>query len=113
MCLSARTVVLGLVSIAVAFTAIDLVSQAPRYFAFTFPEWRRVDRLFHLGREASLPSWFSAVLLLTAGVLLAVIAGVKRRQADAFRRYWAALSWIFVYLSADEAAVLHEQSAVC
>lgn len=109
MCLSARTVVLGLVSIAMAFAAIDLVSQAPRYFSFAFPEQQRIDRMFHLGREANVPTWFSTVLLFIAGIMLAVIAGVKRRQADAFRWYWAALAAMFVYLSADEAAVLHEQ----
>lgn len=65
--------------------------------------------MFHLGNEASVPAWLATILLFTAAALLAVIAAVKRLQNDRFRWHWMALSAIFVYLSVDEAAVLHEQ----
>lgn len=98
-----------LIGIALVLAAIDLVSQAPRYYPFTFPEWRRVDRVFHMGREANVPTWYSAILMFLAGFLLALIAAAKRQGKDRFRWHWLLLSLIFIYLSADEAAVLHEE----
>jgi hypothetical protein len=102
--------VAALGAIPLIFAALDLVSQAPRYFASSaFPGYQRLDRMFHLGREANIPAWFSGVVLLAAAGLLLLVAVVKRRRSDPFRWHWAALAVLFTYLSADEVAVLHEQ----
>lgn len=62
--------------------------------------------LVDLAGEANLPTWFSTAALLACALLLALIAAV--RQGDRFRRHWAGLALGFLYLSADEAARLHE-----
>jgi hypothetical protein len=66
-------------------------------------------RLAWVDGEANLPAWLSAALLLLAGLLLAAIASVHRRRARQ-AGYWLLLSLIFVFLSLDEVAQLHELS---
>ncbi len=66
-------------------------------------------RLFEFGDEANIPTWYSAILLITA----AGIAFLCGHEVDApgLRRYWWGLAAIFVFLSLDETAQLHELSS--
>lgn len=65
-------------------------------------------RLTYVDQEQSIPTVFSALLLYTAGLLLAIIAILKRRQNDPEVAKWAILLCGFLWLSFDEAASLHE-----
>ncbi len=65
-------------------------------------------RIFNINREQSLPTWYSASLLLLCALAVGVIAYFKRLNREPYRHHWIALALIFVYLSADEAAGLHE-----
>jgi spermidine synthase len=64
--------------------------------------------IFGVNHEQSLPAWFSACILLGCAGVLAVIALAKRANRERFARHWVGLAIIFLYLSADEAAGLHE-----
>lgn len=64
--------------------------------------------LFSVNAEQTIPTWYATILLLASAVLLAVITAVKRQTHDPYARYWAGLSLIFVYLSLDEGAAIHE-----
>lgn len=64
--------------------------------------------VFGVNHEMSIPTWFSACLLLGCAVLLTLIALSKRARRDRFARHWTGLALIFFYLSADEGAALHE-----
>lgn len=64
--------------------------------------------LVNLGYEGNLPTWYSAILLFVCALLLMLIARVKLAAGLAYRRHWAVLSAIFLYLSLDEAVVIHE-----
>ena len=59
--------------------------------------------------EANIPAWFSAVLLLLAALLLGAIASAERRRGSP-AVLLALLALIFVCLSLDEVAQLHELS---
>ena len=72
------------------------------------PEMRGLVPLLNLSFEANLPTWYSAALLLTASLLLGLIGAAKRRAGDRFARHWLGLAAAFLYISADEAAVIHE-----
>ncbi len=61
-----------------------------------------------LDAESNIPTWFSSVALLACAGLLALIASHTRRRSAAFAGHWRALSAIFVLLSVDEIAQLHE-----
>lgn len=71
-------------------------------------EFGGLHRFFHMGREANLPTYWSALVLLTAGILLLLIAGDARRAARPYVAHWFVLGCGFVYLSFDEAAQIHE-----
>jgi len=64
---------------------------------------------FSLDREANVPSWFSSALLLTAAALLAFVALDALARKAPWRRHWVGLSLVFVVLSLDETAEIHER----
>ena len=65
-------------------------------------------RFFNVGSETSLPTYFSALNLLLASCLLALVAGHKRGESPKLVRYWLVLAWMLLYMSIDEAAKIHE-----
>jgi len=67
-------------------------------------------RLFDPNGEANIIAWYSSSTLLLCSFLLGIIALVKRKQDDDYARHWGILSLIFLYLSVDEAAVIHEMA---
>ena len=64
--------------------------------------------LVNLEFEGNLPTWYSSTLLFGCAALLAVIAWVRLAGRAPYRRHWALLAAIFLYLSIDESAVIHE-----
>ena len=68
-------------------------------------------RLTYLNGEATIPSWFSSSLLLACAAALGAIAMVERGRAGRDARHWLGLAVIFVVLSLDEGAGIHEISS--
>ena len=68
-----------------------------------------VAAIFDLSREASIPTGYSALLLLTSAVLLALIARIERSRDEGLWFYWAVLALGFVYLATDELVAIHEK----
>jgi hypothetical protein len=62
---------------------------------------------FNLDREMNIPTWFSTVCFLFAALLLWQLSGV---DAKAARKYWRGLAVVFVFLSIDESAAIHEMA---
>ena len=65
-------------------------------------------RLFSLDAEGNIPTWFSSAMLLAASALLGVIAHFRRRHGQPFANHWAVLALVFLYISMDETARIHE-----
>lgn len=65
---------------------------------------------FFFDDEETIPTYFSAINLLFAGILLAVISTVKSQINDPFTLKWKILSILFIFLSIDEIAGLHEMT---
>jgi hypothetical protein len=63
---------------------------------------------FSVNAEQTIPTWYQVILLFPASVLLGLIARAKSKEKARFSRYWFALAGIFLYLSIDEAASIHE-----
>lgn len=59
-------------------------------------------------QEASLPTWFAIMLLLGSAILLAAIAAEKRHRSDPFFIHWVGLALVFLLMSIDECANVHE-----
>lgn len=66
--------------------------------------------LLDMDTEASLPAWFSSMLLFGGAILLAAVAAVTRRIAESSSGRWAGLAVIFLLLSIDEAVAFHERA---
>jgi hypothetical protein len=73
-------------------------------------EGGRFFSTFSLDGEANVPSWFSSALLLAAAALLAVVALDALARRTGWGRHWAGLSLVYVALSLDETAELHERT---
>jgi len=71
-------------------------------------EYRMVMPLFALEMEGNLPTLFSAALLLSFSLLLALVVRAKP-EGEQGRLAWTGLAWLFAFLSLDEAAGLHER----
>jgi len=99
------TVLLTLASAAVGL--LDQVSIDNSLLAEIQESW---IRLFDPNGEANIIAWYSSSTLLLCSFLLGIIALVKRKQDDDYARHWGILSLIFLYLSVDEAAVIHEMA---
>lgn len=63
---------------------------------------------FDLGSEANLPTFFSALNLVLAGLLLTVIARHDAQATGHKPWAWGVLAFGFFLMSADEAAQIHE-----
>ncbi|HET7876233.1 MAG TPA: hypothetical protein VFN71_12010 [Methylomirabilota bacterium] len=65
-------------------------------------------RLFDLDAEANVPTWYASVTLLLCAGLLGLIARAESERGGRDATRWAVLALIFVGLSIDEAASIHE-----
>lgn len=75
---------------------------------FSNEELLGLPRLFDMGQEANIPTYWSSLALLVAGILPLLIARDCRRLERPFVSHWTFLGLGFIYLSVDEAAQIHE-----
>lgn len=80
------------------------------WYVFRFGTETLVEDLRHiaLNAEYCLPAWYSSLLLISAAGLLAVVTASVARNGERYLFHWAVLAIMFVGLSADEAAGVHE-----
>jgi hypothetical protein len=67
------------------------------------------EQLFHVDLEQNISTLFSVTLLLCSGVLLVLIALLKRHRQDPDVSKWIILAGGFFYLATDEGWSLHER----
>jgi hypothetical protein len=91
--------------VAVLFSGVLLMGLC-HMTALTFgAQFWQLERIFHLGREGNAPTWFSSMLLFFAGLLAFDLS----RKAERTRRFvFVTFGVIFLFLSCDETASLHE-----
>ena len=99
-----RTVARLCATVIALLVVLHLGSQFLRYAYGRDYQWGLAAKVY-LGAEASVPNWFSSVLLLASGAVLLAIGAARRRRDSA---YWIGLGVVFVGLSLDEAAALHD-----
>jgi hypothetical protein len=87
--------------------AASVLGQVAKYF-FGHDYVFGLVRVSYLDGEATIPAWFSSLLFASCAGSLAAVGLLKRAAGDRQARYWLCLSALFLYMSADEAAGLHE-----
>ena len=80
---------------------IDMVAYDPKLFRYT--------KKLYLDRETNIPTYYASLLLLIAAVLFGFIARLKQKLNSPYKYHWVLLSVIFLLMSVDETASLHEQ----
>ena len=72
------------------------------------PFWN-IHTLFDLDKEANVPAWFSSVQFFCIGIVFLLSRRLLPKEISYARRLLAVIGCIFVYLSADETASIHEK----
>jgi len=70
----------------------------------------KITVLFNPGRENSIPTAFSIINLLISSVLLYFVYCLSKYRGERVAFYWLVLCILFVLLSVDEAASIHERA---
>lgn len=104
--LSAKTIARRLSVTVLCLTLAGVLSGYFWLSEFPFPASKWFYELFSLDGEFNIPAWYSSFTLLFCSGLLKVITAMKTK--DRYFVYWKTLSWIFLYLSLDEAFSFHE-----
>ncbi|MBE0529220.1 MAG: hypothetical protein IH626_00205 [Rhodospirillales bacterium] len=102
-----RKIVGVLFGAVVGLTLLSLAGQFARFY-LDLPTVFGLVRLFYVDLENNLPTWYQTMALAFAAVLLAWLALAARRMRAPFSGHWLALCLLFVFLSLDEAASIHE-----
>lgn len=77
------------------------------YYGWDAGHWLLRD-MFDVDEEENFPTYFSSFILLLSAGLLYAISCRKAEEQDRFTRHWLGLSVIFLALSMDEVAGMHE-----
>lgn len=105
--ISARTILNILIAILVGLFLARIAGLVSTH-SFGNANANGLVPLFDFNEEQSVPTWFSVGLLMICASLLAIIAAAQRREGGPYR-WWTVLSFVFLYLSMDEALSFHER----
>jgi hypothetical protein len=109
---SAKKTVQLLAVVVACFIVLGWVTQYEAWVSspqdFGSDDAHGIVRFFYLGGEANIPTWYKSSTLLICSALLFMIAAARKRAQATFVRYWRDLGIIFLFLSIDEVATLHE-----
>lgn len=81
-------------------------------YRYDAPLFAMFDRMFDLDRESNVPTWASSSLLLLAAFELFSVSRTTHEHARRFRSRWTLLGLLFILLSMDESARLHERLGI-
>ena len=111
-----RQVTVTLVILSLVFIGLSLLGQWYRLFPDSYSISGPTQEFFldlfidkfSVNTENNVPTYFNTVLLILAAFLIFLIATVKFSGRDRYRYEWVLLGLVFLYLSVDESAVIHE-----
>lgn len=109
--ISPKRVTQGLILLVLLFALAGIGVQTAKH-VFGHDHLLGFARVFNLDQEANLPTWYQTCALLFCSVLLAIIARHEKSKGSRFACHWSALAFIFMFLSIDEAAAIHEMTMV-
>lgn len=104
--ISARRVTIAMTLVLVVLVAAGFSLDYLKYGLGR--EIRGITYLFSFDQKTNFPTAFKLFGLLASAALLWVIASGKKRAADRYAMHWRILSLVFVYLTLDEEARLHQ-----
>jgi hypothetical protein len=79
------------------------------YYIVGDPEKFDFVRMFDLDMERNVPTLFSSLILAIAAFSFYLLAQTVETKEQKKKKYWLGLSGVFIFLSFDESAKIHEQ----
>ncbi|TLY18729.1 MAG: hypothetical protein E6K66_11855 [Nitrospirae bacterium] len=110
MVLSPRKLALTLALVVLCLLLGHVITQSVKIY-YGYNTLGGIIPEFDLNSENNIPTWYSSSALLLASALLAMIALVKLQWQETYARHWVVLAVIFLFLSMDEAASIHEKGS--
>lgn len=108
--ISPKKIALLLMCTVVVLVAISITGQ---YFRDFFGDHELAEKIIskiNLDEERNnLPTWYQSSSLLVCSLILFVIGHVRHAIKDRDAKFWWFLSFLFLFLSLDEAVSIHEQ----
>ncbi|HET6714390.1 MAG TPA: hypothetical protein VFI59_11865 [Actinomycetota bacterium] len=94
----------------IAVVALTFAGLAARGALYLWPQEVLLHplRVFDVGAERSIPTWFQSIALAISAFLLGTIALAVRQRGDRCALHWGSLAAIVLFLSVDEVAAMHE-----
>ena len=86
---------------------LSLIGQYLHFYTY-YDEAFGLIPLVNIARNLSIPTIFEVLLLFFTAVLLGVVAAIQQTKKDVFYRHWAALAYMFVFLSLNEGTGLYK-----
>ena len=103
--ISPKQVFKYLTIVVIILALVSIPIQIGKYIFDYRAAW---TRMFNLDREMNLPTWYSALMLAFAALLLRIISINKKHQKERYLRHWKFLSILFLFLAFDELFQIHE-----
>jgi hypothetical protein len=106
--LDPRKITLILAALAIVLIFASIMGDILEY---SIPNDRaaiRFNKKFNVDLEMTVPTYFNALILLFSGVLLTIIALLKRKTRDPNTIHWFILAFLFWFMAMDETISLHE-----
>jgi hypothetical protein len=100
--------ILTLIALALAVISWAVVAYEWSLGVFNTYWVVEASSLFNVTFEGNVPTWYTTLLMLIAALLSLFIAAHAVRQRLPWRIHWVGLMLLFLYLSLDEAAAIHE-----
>lgn len=98
----------GLLKIILLLATLHLIAFFSAYFGFIHYNDLIFQKL-NFDEEKNLPSVFSSLLLFSASIILGYI-GTSKLKVKTPKYFWWSLSFLFLFLAADELLRIHELS---
>lgn len=100
--------------IGVMMAAILFLTAANCFHQFSWlvfeQDYKGLGWKFDVADDTSIPTWYASASLAFCALLLWLVSIVERIEKRGYVRHWQGLSLIFLFLSLDETAALHEWS---
>lgn len=109
--ISPRKVFQVLTLVVIGLSIASLAGQFSRYI-LGYGRLFGLINLFDVGKDSNVPTWYSSIALLFCSLLLAFIATSQKTARTRYALHWKVLSAIFLYISIDEVAMIHESADV-
>lgn len=104
-----RPVTVTLLGLSLALTLLSL--SVPLLLGRPYADYDHWLRHYlDVGRESNLPTWWSASLLLAAGIAYLAVAVLSRRERPRTALAWTAFAGLLLLFSADEASLIHDRA---